>query len=158
MEELIAEFNPSKITTHSALLDPDKLPEFNKIHLQQRIDDAVQRDWLVKDLQGRIQEVYGTQVQDQDVLQPDYITRVLHLRKGHISSVSDLVSSEYSYLWVRPSFSDQQMAALSSETQHIATLVIRLMEGLKGGEELTVDQLSVQLKTLAKKETNKAPH
>ncbi|KAM9490457.1 nondiscriminating glutamyl-tRNA synthetase EARS2, mitochondrial isoform 2-T2 [Salvelinus alpinus] len=154
MEELIAEFNPSKITTHSALLDLDKLPEFNKIHLQQRIDDAVQRDWLVRDLQGRIQEVYGTQVQDQDVLQPDYITRVLHLRKGHISSVSDLVSSEYSYLWVRPSFSDQQMAALSSETQHIATLVIRLMEGLKGGEELTVDQLSVQLKTLAKKTSN----
>ncbi|XP_045069126.1 probable glutamate--tRNA ligase, mitochondrial isoform X3 [Coregonus clupeaformis] len=95
MEELIAEFNPSKITTHSALLDLDKLPEFNKIHLQQRIDDAEQRDWLVRDLQGRIQEVYGTQVQDQDVLRPDYITRVLHLRKGHISSVSDLVSSEY---------------------------------------------------------------
>ncbi|XP_029595065.1 probable glutamate--tRNA ligase, mitochondrial isoform X2 [Salmo trutta] len=154
MEELITEFNPSKITTHSALLDLDKLAEFNKIHLQQRIDDAVQRDWLVRDLQGRIQEVYGTQVQDQDVLQPDYITRVLHLRKGHISSVSDLVSSEYSYLWVRPSFSDQQMAALSSETQHIATLVIRLMEGLKGGEELTVDQLSVELKTLAKKTSN----
>ncbi|XP_029595003.1 probable glutamate--tRNA ligase, mitochondrial isoform X1 [Salmo trutta] len=154
MEELIAEFNPSKITTHSALLDLGKLAEFNKIHLQQRIDDAVQRDWLVRDLQGRIQEVYGTQVQDQDVLQPDYITRVLHLRKGHISSVSDLVSSEYSYLWVRPSFSDQQMAALSSEIQHIATLVIRLMEGLKGGEELTVDQLSVELKTLAKKTSN----
>uniref|UniRef100_A0A8C7IUZ4 Nondiscriminating glutamyl-tRNA synthetase EARS2, mitochondrial n=1 Tax=Oncorhynchus kisutch TaxID=8019 RepID=A0A8C7IUZ4_ONCKI len=154
MEELIAEFNPSKITTHSALLDLDKLPEFNKIHLQQRIDDAVQCDWLVRDLQVRIQEVYGTQVQDQDVLQPDYITRILHLRKGHISSVSDLVSSEYSYLWVRPSFSDQQMTALSSETQHIATLVIRLMEGLKGGEELTVDQLSVELKTLAKKTSN----
>uniref|UniRef100_A0A4W5MJF5 Glutamyl-tRNA synthetase 2, mitochondrial n=1 Tax=Hucho hucho TaxID=62062 RepID=A0A4W5MJF5_9TELE len=98
----------------------------NKLCKTQRIDDAVQRDWLVRDLQGRIQEVYGTQVQDQDVLQPDYITRVLHLRKGHISSVSDLVSLEYSYLWVRPSFSDQQMAALSSETQHIATLIIRL--------------------------------
>uniref|UniRef100_A0A4W5L1H4 Glutamyl-tRNA synthetase 2, mitochondrial n=1 Tax=Hucho hucho TaxID=62062 RepID=A0A4W5L1H4_9TELE len=124
MEELIAEFNPSKITTHSALLDLDKLPEFNKIHLQQRIDDAVQRDWLVRDLQGRIQEVYGTQVQDQDVLQPDYITRVLHLRKVTMTS-----------------------------SQGFYTCA-RLMEGLKGGEELTVDQLSVELKTLAKKTSN----
>lgn len=30
IEELISEFSPAKITTHSALLDLEKLPEFNK--------------------------------------------------------------------------------------------------------------------------------
>lgn len=30
IDELISEFNPSKITTHSALLDLEKLPEFNR--------------------------------------------------------------------------------------------------------------------------------
>lgn len=30
IDELISEFSPSKITTHSALLDLDKLPEFNR--------------------------------------------------------------------------------------------------------------------------------
>lgn len=30
MDELISEFSPSKITTHSALLDLEKLPEFNR--------------------------------------------------------------------------------------------------------------------------------
>jgi glutamyl-tRNA synthetase len=30
MEDLISEFNPSKITTHSALLDLEKIPEFNR--------------------------------------------------------------------------------------------------------------------------------
>lgn len=30
IDELISEFSPSKITTHSALLDLEKLPEFNK--------------------------------------------------------------------------------------------------------------------------------
>lgn len=30
LDELISEFSPSKITTHSALLDLEKLPEFNR--------------------------------------------------------------------------------------------------------------------------------
>lgn len=30
LDELISEFSPSKITTHSALLDLEKLSEFNK--------------------------------------------------------------------------------------------------------------------------------
>ncbi|KAJ8001387.1 hypothetical protein DPEC_G00168990 [Dallia pectoralis] len=156
IQDLISEFNPSNITTHSALLDLDKLPEFNRIHLKQRIDDPEQRDLLVEDLQGRIQEVFVTQVQDQEVLDAEYIARVLDLRKGHISSVSELVAPEYSYLWVRPSFSDQQVAALSSvpEAEQIAVLIIKLMEDQSGDEELSVDRISLELKTLAKKTRN----
>uniref|UniRef100_A0A3P8YYI4 Nondiscriminating glutamyl-tRNA synthetase EARS2, mitochondrial n=1 Tax=Esox lucius TaxID=8010 RepID=A0A3P8YYI4_ESOLU len=156
MEDLISEFNPANITTHSALLDLDKLPEFNRIHLKQCIDDPEQRGPLVGVLQGWIQEVYGTQVQEQDVLNAEYIARVLDLRKGHISSLSELVAPEYSYLWVRPSFSDQQVAVLRSvpEAKHIATLVVKLMEDRAVGEDLSVDSISVELKTLAKKTMN----
>ncbi|XP_029906861.1 nondiscriminating glutamyl-tRNA synthetase EARS2, mitochondrial [Myripristis murdjan] len=148
IDELISEFSPSKITTHSALLDLEKLPEFNRIHLQQRIEDKEQCHLLVKDLQGQIQLAYTAEIQDKEVLQEDYISRVLHLRKGHISSLRELVTPGYSYLWVRPSFSHQQVTALTSEAQHIASLVLRLME--ERGEELAVDHLSKDLKTLAK--------
>ncbi|XP_071783828.1 nondiscriminating glutamyl-tRNA synthetase EARS2, mitochondrial [Centroberyx gerrardi] len=148
IDELISEFNPSKITTHSALLDLEKLPEFNRIHLQQRIEDKEQCHLLVKDLQGQIQQTYTAEIQDEEVLHEDYITRVLQLRKGHISSLKDLVTPGYSYLWVRPSFSYQQVTALTSEAQHIASLVLRLIEDR--GEELAVDRLSKDLKTLAK--------
>ncbi|XP_061843842.2 nondiscriminating glutamyl-tRNA synthetase EARS2, mitochondrial [Nerophis lumbriciformis] len=149
IDELISEFNPSKITTHSALLDLDKLPEFNKIHLQHRIESEQQCNFLIKELQGQIQEAYAGEVQqDGDVLREDYIRRVLHLRKGHISSLRELVSAAYSYLWVRPSFSSQQVAALSTESQHIASLALRLIK--EHGEAPAVDELSRDLKTLAK--------
>uniref|UniRef100_A0A3B4UL38 Nondiscriminating glutamyl-tRNA synthetase EARS2, mitochondrial n=1 Tax=Seriola dumerili TaxID=41447 RepID=A0A3B4UL38_SERDU len=123
--ELISEFNPSKITTHSALLDLEKLPEFNRIHLQQRIEDEDQCILLIKDLQEQIQQAYAAEIQEDEVLHEDYIRRVLQLRKGHISSLKELVSPDYSYLWVRPSVSSQQVAALTAEAQHIASLVLK---------------------------------
>ncbi|XP_041640252.1 probable glutamate--tRNA ligase, mitochondrial [Cheilinus undulatus] len=148
MDELIAEFNPSKITTHSALVDLEKLPEFNKIHLQQRIEDDKQCSLLIKDLQGQIQQTFAEEIQDKEVLQEDYIRRVLHFRKGHISFLKELVNPTHSYLWVRPSLSSQQVAALTAEAQHIASLVLKLIS--EQGKQLSVDRLSKDLKTLAK--------
>lgn len=96
--------------------------------------------------------------------------------QGHISSLKELLSPAYSYLWVRPSVSSQQVAALTTEAQHIASLVLkyvvfitrvlrhafslqgcgdsrvfarcRLMAERDG--ELAVDGLGKDLKTLAK--------
>uniref|UniRef100_A0A3Q2UFV1 Nondiscriminating glutamyl-tRNA synthetase EARS2, mitochondrial n=1 Tax=Fundulus heteroclitus TaxID=8078 RepID=A0A3Q2UFV1_FUNHE len=146
LEEMISEFNPSKITTHSALLDLEKLPEFNRIHLQQRIEDEQKCNALIKDLQQQIQQVYAAEIHNQEVLEEDYIRRVLHLRKGHITSLRELLRPNYSYLWVRPSFSSHQVAALTKEAPLIASLVLRLLE--ERGEELSVDQLSKDLKRL----------
>ncbi|XP_038142776.1 probable glutamate--tRNA ligase, mitochondrial [Cyprinodon tularosa] len=148
LEELISEFNPSKITTHSALLDLEKLPEFNRIHLQQRIDDEQKCPMLIKDLQQQIQQLYAAEIQDQEVLEEDYIRRMLRLRKGHIASLKELMGPTYSYLWVRPSFSIQQVAALTTEAPLIASFVLRLVE--EQGEELSVDRVSKDLKGLTK--------
>ncbi|XP_035516929.1 probable glutamate--tRNA ligase, mitochondrial [Morone saxatilis] len=148
LDELISEFNPSKITTHSALLDLEKLPEFNRIHLQHRIKDEEQCQMLIKDLQGQIQQAYTAEIQDEEVLHKDYIRRVLHLRKGHICSLKELVSPTFSYLWVRPSISSQQVAAITADAEHIASLVLKLVA--ERGEDLAVDRLSEDLKALAK--------
>ncbi len=52
-----------------------------RIHLQHRIEDEEQCDWLIKDLQAQIQQAYSAEIHDKDVLHEDYIRRVLHLRK-----------------------------------------------------------------------------
>ncbi|KAM9314936.1 nondiscriminating glutamyl-tRNA synthetase EARS2, mitochondrial [Pholidichthys leucotaenia] len=148
INELISEFNPSTITTHSALLDLEKLPEFNRIHLQQQIEDEQQCLLLINDLQEQIQQAYAAEIHDKEVLHKDYIRRVLHLRKGHISFLKELVSSAYSYLWVRPSFSSQQVAELTTEPQHIASLLLQLIEERDSG--LSMDQINKDLKALAK--------
>lgn len=147
LEELIQEFTASKITTHSALMDLDKLPEFNRIHLQRRVEDPQLCSSLVCELQTQLLQQYSELDDDQDVLQSNYIKRVLHHRKGHISSVKELLSPQYSYLWIRPSVSPQQVAAVTTEAPHIACLVIRLVEQR---QELTVDWLSTELKKVAK--------
>ncbi|XP_062386500.1 probable glutamate--tRNA ligase, mitochondrial [Sardina pilchardus] len=150
LDELIAEFNESKITTHSALLDLDKLPEFNRIHLSQRIDDVERCRHLVEELREHIIQTFGPQIQEDDVLDEEYIQRVLHLRKGHISAVHDLVTPTYAYLWIRPSVARQQLDELTSDAATIATLVIELMEAGRG-KALTTDWLSAELKAVAKK-------
>ncbi|XP_030636415.1 nondiscriminating glutamyl-tRNA synthetase EARS2, mitochondrial [Chanos chanos] len=149
LDELINEFDTSKITTHSALLDLEKLPEFNRIHLQHRIDDEEQCCHLVDELRCYITQTFGAQIQEEDILNHDYIQQVLHLRKGHISSVLDLVSPQYSYLWVRPCVSRQQLLDLSPEALSVAKLVIQLMES--HGRQLNIESLSVELKDLVKK-------
>ncbi|KAJ8391833.1 hypothetical protein AAFF_G00084490 [Aldrovandia affinis] len=149
LDELITEFDVSRITTHSALLDLDKLPEFNRIHLMERINEEGKCVSLVRDLQGLIEKTYGPQVQESDVLHSKYIKRVLHLRKGHITCLQDLLTPAYSYLWVRPTVPQGQLEGISSEAHTIVTLVLELIQ--KHGTEFTPECLSLELKGLAKK-------
>lgn len=126
------------------------LPTFcGRIHLQHHVEHEEQCQSLIRDLQGQIQQTFTTDIQDGEVLQEHYIKRVLQLRKvtittlfimdsaphlssnktiltqGHISSLKELLTPVYSYLWVRPSFSSQQVAALTSEAQYIGSLVLK---------------------------------
>lgn len=52
-----------------------------RIHLQRRIEDEEQCPLLVRELQGLIRLVFPEHLHDREVLQEDYIRRVLHLRK-----------------------------------------------------------------------------
>lgn len=44
--------------------------------------------------------------------------------QGHISFLKNLVSSDYSYLWVRPSVSREQLLTVSAEVDEIGKLVL----------------------------------
>ncbi|XP_062865834.1 nondiscriminating glutamyl-tRNA synthetase EARS2, mitochondrial isoform X2 [Trichomycterus rosablanca] len=151
-DELIGEFNVSKIVTHSAVLALNKLPEFNRIHLQQRIEDESQCRLLVEELKNLITQTLGDQIEDQEVLQRDYIQRVLHMRKGHITSVKDLLSPAYSYLWLRPTVSRQQLEETSSESHDIITLVMQCIRGCGGkfSTEFLTSELKLVVKQLKK--------
>ncbi|XP_041085534.1 probable glutamate--tRNA ligase, mitochondrial [Polyodon spathula] len=149
LNELIAEFEMTKITTHSALLDLEKLPEFNRIHLLRRIGDAGQRQALVKDLQVLVEREYEEQLTEKGVLQTEYIERVLQLRKGHVTCLQDLVSPAYSYLWVRPSVPRDQLLKVSPEVDTISKLVLELVQ--VENSVLTTEKLSTELKGLQNK-------
>ncbi|XP_067296528.1 nondiscriminating glutamyl-tRNA synthetase EARS2, mitochondrial isoform X2 [Pseudorasbora parva] len=146
LDELIEEFNISKITTHSALLDLDKLDEFNRVHLQRRIEDPHMCVHLQDELRQRVLHTHGSDISDHTVLEPQYIQRVLQLRKGHISSLQELLDRSYSYLWIRPVVSLQQLKDESAEAAHITAAVIQLVGA---GGFLSTEQLNRELKLMA---------
>eukprot|EP00062_Callorhinchus_milii_P019920 gi/632974987/ref/XP_007903977.1/ PREDICTED: probable glutamate--tRNA ligase, mitochondrial [Callorhinchus milii] len=124
LPELISEFDITRITTHSALLDLDKLPDFNRIHLLHRIQDASWRQALVGELAALVGKVYG-----QHHPSLEHVERVLLLRKGHVTRLHELVSPSYAYLWVRPQVPHQQLDRLSPESEKICRLVMDLVRG-----------------------------
>ncbi|XP_072337273.1 nondiscriminating glutamyl-tRNA synthetase EARS2, mitochondrial [Scyliorhinus torazame] len=147
LEELVREFDVTKITTHSALLDLDKLPEFNRIHLRQRVENVSSRQQLVTELQALVAKAFGDELIDGEALCTDYVERVLLHRKGHITRLQDLVSPAYSYLWIRPVVPRQQMLNLSTEGEKICSVVVRLLQTWPN-DSVTPAELNSELRAL----------
>ncbi|XP_036316148.1 probable glutamate--tRNA ligase, mitochondrial isoform X2 [Pipistrellus kuhlii] len=146
LPELIAQFDLTRITCHSALLDLEKLPEFNRLHLRRLVSDETQRRQLVGKLQLLVEEAFGSQLPDRAVLDPANVERILLLRQGHICRLQDLVSPAHSFLWTHPAVGRTQLDAISEQVDVIAKRVLRLLEG--PGTSLSQDVLNAELKKL----------
>ncbi|XP_059753650.1 probable glutamate--tRNA ligase, mitochondrial isoform X1 [Balaenoptera ricei] len=147
LPELITQFDLTRVTCHSALLDLEKLPEFNRLHLRRLVSDETQRRQLVGKLQALVEEAFGSQLQDRHVLDAAYVERIILLRQGHICRLQDLVSPAHSYLWTRPAVGRAQLGAVSEKVDIIAKRVLGLLEG--PGMSLTQDMLNGELKKLS---------
>ncbi|EPY74527.1 putative glutamyl-tRNA synthetase, mitochondrial [Camelus ferus] len=147
LPELITQFDLTRITCHSALLDLEKLPEFNRLHLRRLVSEETQRRQLVGKLQVLVEEAFGSQLQDRHVLDPAYVERIILLRQHHISRLQDLVSPAHSYLWTRPAVGRAQLGAISEKVDVIAERVLGLLEG--SGTSLSQDVLNRELKKLS---------
>ncbi|XP_059753652.1 probable glutamate--tRNA ligase, mitochondrial isoform X3 [Balaenoptera ricei] len=124
LPELITQFDLTRVTCHSALLDLEKLPEFNRLHLRRLVSDETQRRQLVGKLQALVEEAFGSQLQDRHVLDAAYVERIILLRQGHICRLQDLVSPAHSYLWTRPAVGRAQLGAVSEKVDIIAKRVL----------------------------------
>ncbi|XP_048187817.1 probable glutamate--tRNA ligase, mitochondrial isoform X3 [Perognathus longimembris pacificus] len=147
LPELVTLFDLSRITCHSALLDLEKLPEFNRLHLRRLVSNKAQRGQLVKKLQALVEEAFGSQLQDRAVLDPAYLERIIVLRQGHVCRLQDLVSPLYSYLWMRPTVGRAQLSAISQKADVIAERMLGLLE--RSGTSFTQDMLNGELKKLS---------
>lgn len=146
LAELIAQFDLTRITCHSALLDLEKLPEFNRLHLRRWVSSEAQRRQLVGQLRALVEEAFGSLLQDTAVLDPAYVERVILLRQGHFCRLQDLVSPAHAYLWTRPAVGRAQLGAVSEKADVIAQRVLGLLEG--PAASFTQDVLNAELKKL----------
>ncbi|XP_023570319.1 probable glutamate--tRNA ligase, mitochondrial isoform X2 [Octodon degus] len=147
LPELITQFDLTRITCHSALLDLQKLPEFNRLHLLRLVGSETQRHQLVEKLQALVEEAFGARLHNRDVLDPAYVERIILLRQGHICRLQDLVSPAYSYLWTRPAVGRAQLSAISEKVDEVTKRVLGLLE--RADLRLTQDVLNGELKRLS---------
>ncbi|OWK11112.1 hypothetical protein Celaphus_00007012 [Cervus elaphus hippelaphus] len=120
---------------------------FCRLHLCRLVGDETQRCQLVGQLQALVEEAFGSQLKDREVLDPAYVERIILLRQGHVCRLQDLVSPAYSYLWTRPAVGRAQLGAISEKVDIIAKRVLGLLEG--PGTNLTQDMLNGELKKLS---------
>ncbi|XP_018407846.1 PREDICTED: probable glutamate--tRNA ligase, mitochondrial isoform X1 [Nanorana parkeri] len=139
LPELIEQYDLERVGTHSALIDLNYLPEYNRIHLSKRIDNLDSRAELVTKLQTLLQDKYKDMTFNKD-----YIEKTLILRKGHLCMLTDLLSPDYSYLWVRPSIHLKDLHSLSSEAAEIGSLVVGILQ--KSQNDTNVETLNKDLK------------
>lgn len=146
LQELTTEFDVGRIERHSALLDLEKLAEFNRIHLAQQIGEEKRLQTLVAEVQALVDQVYGDRLEDKGVVEKDYVEQVLQLRKGHISRLKDLVSPRYAFLWIRPSVPREELQTVSAQAEEIGRLVLGLLE--RQATAWTTEELSRDLRQL----------
>ncbi|PIO30998.1 hypothetical protein AB205_0165400, partial [Aquarana catesbeiana] len=139
LPELLEQFELERVSSHSAFIDLSSLPEYNRIHLSKRIDSIESRAELITQLQTVLQEKYKDLTFNKD-----YIERILILRKGHLCMLTDLLSPNYSYLWIRPSVHLKDLHSLSNEATEIGNLVVGILE--KSHNDMNVETLSKDLK------------
>uniref|UniRef100_A0A8D2L2E5 Glutamyl-tRNA synthetase 2, mitochondrial n=1 Tax=Varanus komodoensis TaxID=61221 RepID=A0A8D2L2E5_VARKO len=146
LKELVEEFDVSRTERHSSLLELEKLAEYNRTHLSCKIAEETSRQKLVAELQALVDQAYGEQLVDREVLGKEHIEQVLLLRRGHVSRLKELVSPKYAYLWIRPSVPHEQLQAVSDKADEIGRLVLGLLEQQVAG--WTPEQLSNDLRRL----------
>ncbi|KAM5152325.1 nondiscriminating glutamyl-tRNA synthetase EARS2, mitochondrial [Mantella aurantiaca] len=139
LPELIEQYDLERVVTHSAFIDLNNLPDYNRIHLSMRIDSMESRAELVTKLQTLLQDKYK-----DGMFNKVYIERILILRKGHLCMLTDLLSPDYSYLWIRPSVHIKDLHCLSSEASEIGSLVVGILE--KSHNDMNVESINKDLK------------
>lgn len=67
-----------------------------RVHLQQRIEDDHHCRLLVNEMKNLLTLTYSDQIQEQEVLDHNYILRVLHMRKvdAHVYTNTHTVSRQ----------------------------------------------------------------
>ncbi|KAM3929216.1 nondiscriminating glutamyl-tRNA synthetase EARS2, mitochondrial-like [Leptodactylus fuscus] len=111
-----------------------------RVHYTRWIEGADTRAQLVAELQTLLQEKYKDLTFDKE-----HIEKILVLRKGHLNLLTDHVSPNYSYLWIRLSVQQEDLHRLSSEATEIGSLVVQILQNSHSITGLEV--LSMELKS-----------
>ncbi|KAL4707165.1 hypothetical protein ACJJTC_018900 [Scirpophaga incertulas] len=144
MDELAEEFRIDKISPHPSRLNPDLLQECNKLEIKRQLQNEQSSSAMVARLQSLVKELYA----DQNLnISEDHVKTVLNWAVSRITTVEELVSPKYGFLWILP----------SGDHDVDRELLIKLTENLKGLDSFDQDILKKFLKEFSSRNRVKFP-
>ncbi|XP_043262896.1 probable glutamate--tRNA ligase, mitochondrial isoform X1 [Colletes gigas] len=103
-EELIKQFDVSKIKVNSNKLLPEKLLQFNKLEISKLIANDKNKKFLVERIRRLVIEAFPDRKNNAGLqLDEHHIMTVLKWGQDRIYKLSDLVTPNFAFLWVIPS-------------------------------------------------------
>ncbi|XP_014262047.1 probable glutamate--tRNA ligase, mitochondrial isoform X2 [Cimex lectularius] len=110
LEELIADFNLNNVSTHSTKLPLERIDEFNRLELIEKINNTDELQSLVSDVKSLVQNGLSKRYRDENLqLDDDHIASILKLCLPRITSLRDLINEDLRFLWVKPDLKKLQI-------------------------------------------------
>ncbi|OAD57568.1 putative glutamate--tRNA ligase, mitochondrial [Eufriesea mexicana] len=123
-EELIKQFNVSKIKVSSNKLLPSRLLEFNKLEIAKLLTNEKNNKFLVERIRKIIMEAFSNKYFNGNLQLDEYhIISILKWAQSRISKLSDLVSPDLTFLWFIPN-----MPLDNTYLEHLDALKIMSMK------------------------------
>lgn len=102
-EKLIKMFNIKRINVNSTKLTPEKLIEFNKLEIARLLSNENNHKFMIARVKKLVQEAYANSDTHTLKLDDDFIIKILKWGQDRISNLSDLVTVNFSFIWILPS-------------------------------------------------------
>lgn len=142
MKELCAQFDLSKINSHSGKLMPERLLEFNRLELKRQLEIEERREKLIQQTRELVENNFAERVADNSLqLSDEYITNILRWSSNRIDILPDLVSKKLEFLWTVPT-------TYTIDRENVDVLT-NLKERLQSLENLDKDEINILLREIS---------
>ncbi|XP_058801775.1 probable glutamate--tRNA ligase, mitochondrial [Phymastichus coffea] len=102
-EELIKQFDISKVNVNSSKLNPDKLMEFNQLEIANLLNNKKNHEFLVERVIELLKQTFPDRVSDGSLeIDPVHIITTLTWAHNRITKLNDLVTPDLKFLWIKP--------------------------------------------------------
>ncbi|GJQ87046.1 hypothetical protein Trydic_g6805 [Trypoxylus dichotomus] len=107
MDELVQQFDVTKINASPGKLSPERLNEFNQLEIQRLLQNPKDESILIEQLKVLIESNISMKSGNARLLtDTQYIREILNWAVDRITKLSDLVSRDFMFLWVIPTNED----------------------------------------------------
>ncbi|KAK7068738.1 Glutamyl-tRNA synthetase [Halocaridina rubra] len=161
IEELVEKFNLGRINPNSCKLEMEKLLQFSQMDLLQQLENPVKMNILVKKLQVLLQDTYGEKLASnvirEEVLSPENIKKILLWSRNRICKVEDLLTEEFSYIWVVPQdLSLDKLAAMPFSPVNVLSSLIDKVSSIPD-DDFSAEVISRNVRAVGKNNGLKVP-